>query len=206
MQAHVRFGSFEISINPRDQGLNLVADYELKDGSRVGSKLLVTFTRGFVDALYAKILIVEETDSEGKTIKRERRRYANAAMTACRRAWFVGMRAQEKIVPSVNPFANMGLKTRMPGQAQRAPRPRRGKNSQRSETKLRNSAMARWLPQLSPHGNGCSAKSIYSEHLRSNTTAQPNGRIAYMSCIPKPARTRGGLSLMKEADRYSRNS
>ena len=49
-----------------EQGLNLVADYVLKDGFRVGSKLLVTFTRGFVDALYAKLLIVEETDSDRK--------------------------------------------------------------------------------------------------------------------------------------------
>ena len=71
-----------------EQGLNLVANHTLKDGTRVGSKLLVSFTRGFVDALYAKILVVEETDSEGKTIKRKRRRFANAAMTACRRAWF----------------------------------------------------------------------------------------------------------------------
>jgi hypothetical protein len=102
-----------------EQGLNLVADHMLKDGTRVGSKLLVSFTRGFVDALYAKILVVEETDSEGKTLKRERRRYANAAMTACRRAWFVGIRAQEKLVPTTNPFSNMGLKTRLPGQSRR---------------------------------------------------------------------------------------
>jgi hypothetical protein len=102
-----------------EQGLNLVADHSLKDGTRVGSKMLVSFTRGFVDALYAKILVVEETDSEGKPIKRERRRYANAAMTACRRAWFVGVRAQEKLVPVTNPFSNMGLKARAPGQSQR---------------------------------------------------------------------------------------
>jgi hypothetical protein len=102
-----------------EQGLNLVADHMLKDGTRVGSKLLVLFTGGFVDALYAKILVVEETDSEGKTIKRERRRYANAAMTACRRAWFVGIRAQEKLVPTTNPFSNMGLKTRVAGQSRR---------------------------------------------------------------------------------------
>ena len=102
-----------------EQGLNLVGDHILKDGTRVGSKLLLSFTRGFVDALYAKILIVEETDAEGKTIKRERRRYANAAMTACRRAWFVGIRSQEKLVPATNPFSNMGLKTRSPGQSRR---------------------------------------------------------------------------------------
>jgi hypothetical protein len=102
-----------------EQGLNLIADHMLKDGTRVGSKLLVSFTRGFVDALYAKIIVVEETDSEGRTIKRERRRYANAAMTACRRAWFVGIRAQEKLVPATNPFSNMGLKAHAPGQSRR---------------------------------------------------------------------------------------
>ena len=102
-----------------EQGLNLVADHILKDSTRVGSKLLLSFTRGFVDALYAKILVVEEVDSEGQTNKRERRRYANAAMTACRRAWFVGVRAQEKLVPATNPLSNMGLKARAPGQSRR---------------------------------------------------------------------------------------
>jgi hypothetical protein len=37
-------------------------------------------------------------------------------MTACRRAWIVGQRAEEKIVPAVNPFAKMGLKKRGPGE------------------------------------------------------------------------------------------
>lgn len=40
-------------------------------------------------------------------------------MVACRRAWFVGQRAEEKKVPAVNPFSRMGLKTRAPGQAAR---------------------------------------------------------------------------------------
>jgi len=102
-----------------EQGLRLVADHILKDGCRVGTKQLASFTRGFVDALYAKLLVVEETDADGNTIRRERRRFANAAMTACRRAWFIGIRAQEKIVPSVNPFARMGLKTRAVGQIPR---------------------------------------------------------------------------------------
>lgn len=46
-----------------------------------------------------------------------------AAMTACRRVWFVGMRAQEKIVPSTNPFTKMDLKSCATGQA---PRPKAG--------------------------------------------------------------------------------
>jgi hypothetical protein len=40
-------------------------------------------------------------------------------MTACRRAWFVGVRVQEKLVPGSNPFSNMGLKARAPGQSRR---------------------------------------------------------------------------------------
>lgn len=102
-----------------DQGLALVADYGLKDGARVGSKQIADFTRGFADDIYAKILVVEEKAADGNVIARERRRFANAAMTACRRAWFVGQRAEEATVPAINPFAKMGLKKRRPGEAPR---------------------------------------------------------------------------------------
>jgi hypothetical protein len=98
------------------QGLALFADHTLKDGSRAGSKQISDFTKGFVDAIYAKLLVVEDEATNGKIVKRERRRSANAAMTACRRAWFVGQRAQETKVPEINPFSRMGLKTRSPGQ------------------------------------------------------------------------------------------
>jgi hypothetical protein len=98
-----------------EQGLALFADHRLKDGTRAGSKQLSQFSKAFVDAVYAKLLVVEEKDAEGNTIQRERRRFANAAMTACRRAWFVGQHAQEKLVPAVNPFSRMGLKARSPG-------------------------------------------------------------------------------------------
>jgi hypothetical protein len=99
-----------------EQGLALFANHKLKDGSRAGSKQIFDFTKAFVDAIYAKLLVVDDKDADGKNFKRERRRFANAAMTACRRAWFVGQRAQETKVPLVNPFARMGLKTRAPGQ------------------------------------------------------------------------------------------
>lgn len=102
-----------------EQGLSLFADHVLKDGARVGSKKIADFTRGFVDAIYPKLLTFEKRDADGKIIKRERRRFANAAMTACRRAWFIGQRAQEKIVPTINPFSKMGLKTRRRGESQR---------------------------------------------------------------------------------------
>ena len=97
-----------------DQGLALVANHILRDGTRVGSKQISDFTKGFVDAIYAKLLVVEVAN--GSPVRRERRRYANAAMVACRRAWFVGQRADEVKVPNSNPFSRMGLKTRSPGQ------------------------------------------------------------------------------------------
>ena len=102
-----------------EQGLALFANHKLKDGSRAGSKQITDFTKGFVDAIYAKLLVVEDKDANGNIVMRERRRSANAAMTACRRAWFVGQRAQETKVPQINPFSRMGLKTRAPGQPAR---------------------------------------------------------------------------------------
>jgi hypothetical protein len=99
-----------------DQGLTLVAEFMLEDGSRVGDNRLTDFSRGFVDRVYAALLTVEDRDDEGNAVKRTRRRFVNGAMTACRRAWFVGQRVEEKIVPAVNPFAKMGLKKRGPGE------------------------------------------------------------------------------------------
>lgn len=102
-----------------EQGLSLFANHRLKDGTRAGSKQISDFTKGFVDAVYAKLLVVEDKDVDGNVVRRERRRFANAAMVACRRAWFVGQRAEEKRVPAINPFSRMGLKARAPGQAVR---------------------------------------------------------------------------------------
>jgi hypothetical protein len=102
-----------------EQGLALFSNHILKDGSRAGSKQISDFTKAFVDAIYAKLLVVDNEDAAGNVVKRERRRFANASMTACRRAWFVGQRAQETIVPAINPFSRMGLKSRAPGQPAR---------------------------------------------------------------------------------------
>jgi hypothetical protein len=99
-----------------EQGLQLFSNQILKDGSRAGSKQISDFTKAFVDAIYAKLLTVDDKDADGNIVQRERRRFANASMTACRRAWFVGQRAQETVVPAVNPFSRMGLKSRAPGQ------------------------------------------------------------------------------------------
>ncbi|MBR0936562.1 hypothetical protein [Bradyrhizobium jicamae] len=98
------------------QGLALFANHMLRDGSRAGSKQISDFTKAFVDSIYAKLLVVDDEDENGNITRRERRRFANAAMTACRRAWYVGQRAQETKVPEVNPFSRMGLKSRSPGQ------------------------------------------------------------------------------------------
>ena len=99
-----------------DNGTQLFADHILKDGNRAGSKQVGDFTKAFVDAVYAKLLVVESLDAEGNVVHRERRRMAIAAMGACRRAWFVMHRAEEAIVPADNPFAKMGLKKLAPGQ------------------------------------------------------------------------------------------
>ena len=98
------------------QGLCLFANYKLRDGSRAGSKQITDFTKAFVDKVYAKLLVVEDKDADGNIVRRERRRFANAAMIACRRAWFVAHRAEETKVPVINPFSKMGLKSRGPGQ------------------------------------------------------------------------------------------
>ena len=42
-----------------DNGTQLFADHILKDGSRAGSKQVGDFTKAFVDAVYAKLLVVE---------------------------------------------------------------------------------------------------------------------------------------------------
>lgn len=46
-----------------EQGLSLFANHQLKDGTRAGSKQISDFTKGFVDAVYAKLLVVEEKKS-----------------------------------------------------------------------------------------------------------------------------------------------
>ena len=53
-----------------------------KDGSRAGSKQIGDFTKAFVDAVYAKLLVVESIDADGNVVRRERRRMAIAAMGA----------------------------------------------------------------------------------------------------------------------------
>ena len=56
------------------RGLALFANQKLKDGSRAGSKQISDFTKRFVDAVYVKLLVVEDKDADGNVVKRERRR------------------------------------------------------------------------------------------------------------------------------------
>ncbi|SDI24773.1 hypothetical protein SAMN05216338_101964 [Bradyrhizobium sp. Rc2d] len=116
-QDHQKWGEIESTTQRQyKKSLALFANHELKDGSRVGSKQLSDFTKAFVDAVYGKLLVVTKVRKNGDVVVRERRRYANVAMASCRRAWFVGQRAQEKVVPASNPFSRMGLRSRAPGQ------------------------------------------------------------------------------------------
>jgi len=189
-----------------EQGLNLVADHILKDGCRVGTKQLASFTRGFVDALYVKLLVVKETDEVGQTVHRERRRFANAAMTACRRAWFIGMRAQERIVPSINPFSRWGLSQGRPAKPRIKLPLRHGKNFSLSATRPRSSDTRQSPLQHLPLGNGCNERSICSAPSRSSTTDRRNGQIAFMSFTQRLVKKRGGLCLMRRIAHSFQNS
>ena len=59
--------------------------------------------------LYEKLLVVSEADAEGNMVERERRTTINHAMKTCRRAWNVALRRNPGKVPTLNPFAQMGL-------------------------------------------------------------------------------------------------
>jgi hypothetical protein len=90
-------------------GFNLVGNYALKDGRRLGETRLPRITTAVVDALYEALLIVKELDAAGNAIERERRTTVNHAMKTCRRAWKVASRRNPGKVPASNPFAQMGL-------------------------------------------------------------------------------------------------
>jgi hypothetical protein len=96
-------------------GLNMVADYRLSDGRRIGEIALASLTPAVADLLYERLLIVTEmvTGPDGQPVRvdRERRTTVNHAMKSCRRAWFVVQRTHDKIVPAKNPFSKMGLKS-----------------------------------------------------------------------------------------------
>jgi hypothetical protein len=83
-------------------GFRLVGGYVLKDGRRLGQARLTAITTAVTDAIYEKLLVVDG---------RERRTTINHAMKTCRRAWNVATRRNPGKVPTVNPFAKMGLRS-----------------------------------------------------------------------------------------------
>ena len=92
-----------------ESGMRMVGDHVLKDGRRLGAALLASITTAVVDVLYEKLLVMKDVDADGNVIERERRTTINHAMKTCRRAWNVVGRAKPGKVPTVNPFAKMGL-------------------------------------------------------------------------------------------------
>jgi len=92
-----------------ESGFRIVGGFILRDGRRLGSMRLNAIDTAVVDALYQRLLVVQEIDANGTTIERERRTTVNHAMKTCRRAWNIASRRNPRIVPPLNPFAQMGL-------------------------------------------------------------------------------------------------
>ena len=88
-----------------DASLQLVTNYQLKDGRRFGSLNIAGISPETADRLYQKLAL----KGDGKT---KRQRTAHLAMQVCRRAWNVAWRNKPDLVPPQNPFEKMGLKYR----------------------------------------------------------------------------------------------
>jgi hypothetical protein len=99
----------EKSKRNHEVGFRMVGGHVLKDGRKLGTVRLTAIDTAVVDALYDKLLVVKEKDADGNTIERERRTTVNHAMKSCRRAWKIAARRNPGKVPTVNPFAAMGL-------------------------------------------------------------------------------------------------
>jgi hypothetical protein len=92
-----------------ESGFRLVGGYVLKDGRRLGGMRLALINTAVIDALYERLLVVKEVDADGNTVEWERRTRVNHAMKTCRRAWNIALRRHPTKVPTLNPFAQMGL-------------------------------------------------------------------------------------------------
>jgi hypothetical protein len=90
-------------------GFRLVGGYLLKNGRRLGEAHLSAITTAIADLVYERLVVVTEKDADGNTIERQRRTTINHAMKSCRRAWNVAARANPGKIPTINPFARMGL-------------------------------------------------------------------------------------------------
>lgn len=92
-----------------ERGFDMVANYVLTNGQRVGSLPVASISTKMADRLLEKLGVVIEQDAEGNPIERERKTTVNHAMKSCRRAWNVVYRAEPTVVPKSNPFSKMGL-------------------------------------------------------------------------------------------------
>lgn len=108
-----------------DQGLDMVGNYILKDGGRLGEEMLTAIDAAVADKLYDALLPLRDDtgnpiqlfpedglpDASGEPLYAERRTSVNNAMKYCRLAWNTVQRLYPKEVP-VNPFAGMRLEQR----------------------------------------------------------------------------------------------
>ena len=92
-------------------GFRLVGGFLLSDGRRLGQVQLASITTDVIDTLYDRLLVIKKTDATGNVIERERRTTVNHAMKTCRRAWNVAARRHPALIPPINPFARMGLRS-----------------------------------------------------------------------------------------------
>jgi hypothetical protein len=92
----------------RENGFKLVGGYVLKDNRRLGHAKVSAIDTSIIDDLYEALLPIK--DAEGNKVG-ERRTTVNHAMKTCRRAWNVVGRKHPGKLPTVNPFAQMGLRS-----------------------------------------------------------------------------------------------
>jgi hypothetical protein len=212
-----------------EAGFGLVGNYLLKDGRRFGALPLSAIDKTVTKPLYANLARFFETDPDGRPVRDkagnlkfelargadgqplrdeegapvfvERRTTANHAMKSCRRAWNVALDLHPREVPTVNPFAKLGLR------------------SSERETRTADyddllaalaEADAQGLPSMAAAllvpGSGCSARSTSSPSSSLSTTGPSTGRTRCSSSTPRTAATIGcrSSSSMRRAARKSR--
>jgi hypothetical protein len=91
-----------------ENGFKLVGGFVLKDNTLLGDRRAVLIDTSVTDALYEALLPLK--DDAGNVIG-ERRTTVNHAMKSCRRAWNICARRNPGKLPTVNPFAQMGLRS-----------------------------------------------------------------------------------------------
>lgn len=171
-----------------ERGFRLVGDHVLKDDRPLGDVRLTAINTAVVDALYEKPLIVKETDAEGNTVERERRTSVNHAMKTGRGSWNIAARRNPGKLPTVNPFAAMGL------------------ISSGSETPtatfaeleaFRAMAVEMALPSLATAAfmgwSGCNVRKLSSASSTPRTTAPRSGLTRSVCCTRRPTRRTGCL-------------